>query len=208
METAITSAVAGETHKSSLKYTPEGGKYRKNHEYELAGLDEENGLITLNKSGGATTEVISIDQFAEQHKINNERVRVNPDSKPTKYHKRTVGEVEEARKAFPAKRSEYISNYASEALMDKNHDAHNHFTEEELLDMQITGEVPDGYNVHHKKPIFRCDSQDDPNRLDNLELLPEEYHKTNNKELHWYDEGECPYDTNGNGPCLSNIEKA
>lgn len=52
--------------------------------------------------------VISTAQFAEQHVINSERVKLNPYSKPTKYHKRTVDEVEVARKAFPSKQEEYI----------------------------------------------------------------------------------------------------
>lgn len=42
--------------------------------------------------------------------------------------------------------------------------------------MEYKGEVPRGYNVHHKKPIFRCESNEDPNKLENLELLPDEYH--------------------------------
>lgn len=52
--------------------------------------------------------------------------------------------------------------------------------------MQVTGEVPDGYNVHHKKPIFRCSSNGDPNKIENLELLTDEFHTAKNKELHWY----------------------
>ncbi len=210
LEIAIASAVINDPQKSILKYTPEGAKYRKEHEYDIAGLDEENGLIKLNKmskSGEASTEVISTAQFAEQHVINSERVKLNPDSKPTKYHKRTVGEVAEARKAFPSKRDEYISNYATDALNDDNHVAHRYFSEDELIDMQITGDVPDGYNVHHKKPIFRCEIDEDPNELNNLELLPDYYHTSKNKELHWYEEGHCPYDSSGNGPNLSNIEK-
>ena len=65
----------------------------------------------------------------------------------------------EARKAFPSKRDEYISNYATDALNDDNHVAHRH------------------------------------------------YHTSQNKEDHWYEEGHCPYDSGGNGPNLSNIEK-
>ncbi|WP_341804572.1 RHS repeat domain-containing protein [Pseudoalteromonas sp. N1230-9] len=210
LEIAIASAVINEPHKSTLKYTPEGAKYRKEHEYDITGLDEENGLIKLNKvseSGKITTEVVSTAQFAEQHIINSERVKLNPDSKPTKYHKRTVGEVEEARKAFPPKRKDYISSYAADALSDETHEAHSHFDEDDLIDMQMTGKVPEGYNVHHKEPIFRCEIDKDPNESDNLQLLPDHYHNEENKALHWYEEGQCPYDHNGNGPNLSNIKK-
>ncbi|MEZ8188294.1 RHS repeat-associated core domain-containing protein, partial [Shewanella sp. 5S214] len=205
LEIAIASAVIDAPQKSFLKYTPKVGKYRKEHEYDIAGLDEVNGLITLNKmskSGETSVEVVSIAQFAEQHVINSERVRLNPDSKPTKYHKRTVGEVEQARKAFPPKRSEYIRKYASAALNDDNHEAHNHFNEEDLEEMAMFGGVPDGYNVHHKKPIFRCNPNEDPNEIENLELLTDEFHTTKNKELHWYEDGKEPYDDDSIGPRL------
>ena len=156
----------------------------------------------MSKSGEVSTEVISTAQFAEQHVINSERVKLNPDSKPTKYHKRTVGEVEIARKAFPPKRSEYIRKYASDALNDDNHEAHNHFSEESIEEMAMFGRVPDGYNVHHKKPIFRCNSNEDPNAIENLEILTDEFHTSKNKELHWYEDGNEPYDDIGVGPRL------
>lgn len=77
--------------------------------------------------------VISTAHFAEQHVINSERVKLNPYSKLTKYHKRTVDEVEVARKAFPSKQDEYISNYATDTLNDDNHVVHKHFSEDELI---------------------------------------------------------------------------
>ena len=153
-----------------------------------------------------TPVTISIDKFAEQHRVNGEKVKINPDSKPTKYHKRTVGEVEIARKAFPPKRSEYIRNYASDALNDDNHEAHNHFEEIALKKMAFSGKVPPGYNVHHKKPIFRCEAAENPNDLNNLQILSDGYHTDKNKELHWYADGQSPYDSNGNGPNLSNTD--
>jgi len=210
LEIAIASAVINDPQKSTLKYTAEGAKYRKEHIYDIAGLDEDNGLIKLNKMSTSgeviSTEVISTAQFAEQHIINSERVKLNPDSKPTKYHKRTVGEVEIARKAFPPKRSEYIRKYASDALNDDNHEAHKHFTQKKLKHMKKTGRVPDGYNVHHKKPIFRCESYENPNESENFELLTEDFHSSKNKELHWYKEDSPPYDKNGVGPRLG-LEK-
>ncbi|WP_166113516.1 HNH endonuclease [Pseudoalteromonas sp. Z9A5] len=149
-----------------------------------------------------TPITISIDEFANQHKVNGEKVKINPDSKPTKYHKRTVGEVAEARKEFPANRSKYIKKYAAEALNDDNHEAHKHFTQKELKRMKETGKVPPGYDVHHKKPIFRCEPNENPNELDNLELLTIGFHKSENKNLHWYEEGKEPYDDKGFGPRL------
>ncbi|WP_154946055.1 RHS repeat-associated core domain-containing protein, partial [Pseudoalteromonas atlantica] len=190
---------------STIKYSPGKDNYRKEHIYDITGLNEENNLITLNKvnkSGEMTPVTISIDKFAEQHRVNGEKVKINPDSKPTKYHKRTVGEVDEARKAFPVQRKEYIKKYASDALNDDNHEAHNHFTPKQLNRMKVTGQVPKKYNVHHKKPIFRCDPNENPNDLDNLELLTEDFHSRENKKLHWYEEGDEPYDENGLGPNL------
>ena len=52
---------------------------------------------------------------------------------------------------------------------------------------------------------FRCGSGENPNKLNNLELLPNSYHKNKNKELHWYPEGDCPYDENGIGPNLGTV---
>lgn len=115
-----------------------------------------------------------------------------------------MGEVDNARKAFPPKRAEYISSYANAALNNDNHIAHEYFSKDELEYMEYKGEVPRGYNVHHKKPIFRCESNEDPNKLENLELLPDEYHSKKYKELHWYAEGKCPY-ASGDGPSLSNL---
>ena len=68
--------------------------------------------------------------------------------------------------------------------------------------MKETGIVPKNYNVHHKKPIFRCEPNEDPNDLDNLELLTEDFHSKENKKLHWYEEGKEPYDNNGFGSRL------
>ena len=68
LEIAIASAVINDPQKSTLKYTAEGATYRKEHVYDIAGLDEDNGLIKLNKMSTSgeviSTEVISTAQFA------------------------------------------------------------------------------------------------------------------------------------------------
>ena len=85
LEIAIASAVIDEPHKSTLKYGPKNSKvrmYRQQYEYDITGLDEENGLIKLNKvskSGEVSHVVVSTAQFAEQHVINSERVKLNLD---------------------------------------------------------------------------------------------------------------------------------
>ena len=78
-------------------------------------------------------------------------------------------------------------------------EAHNHFTRKQLDRMKETGQVPKSYNVHHKKPIFRCEPNENPN---NLELLTEDIHSRENKKLHWYKDGKEPYDDYGFGPRL------
>jgi hypothetical protein len=60
------------------------------------------------------------------------------------------------------------------------------------VDRMKKGLVPDGFDVHHKKPIFRGGN----NRQSNLVLMDKAYHKANSKALHWYPEGENPYGLN------------
>ena len=72
----------------------------------------------------------------------------------------------------------------------------------ETLNSRKTGKVPKNYNVHHKKPIFRCESGESPNESGNLELLTEDFHSVKNKGLHWYEEGNEPYHKNGVSPRL------
>lgn len=54
------------------------------------------------------------------------------------------------------------------------------------------GKVPDGFVVHHKKPLFRGGN----NRYSNLTLMKADYHKKYNKMLHWYEPGNNPYGLN------------
>ncbi|WP_163133847.1 RHS repeat-associated core domain-containing protein [Agarivorans sp. Alg241-V36] len=215
LNTAAASAgIDGDADKGSLPLKAEGFTNRKLHEYDVHSIDEENNLVTLKKvnKSGEYTETIGIDEFAEQHIVNGQKVKVDPNSKPTKYHKRTVGEVAEARAAFDKERKKFVRNYAKEVSADENHAFRKQFqdksydeVEDMLYVMESDGTVPDGFNVHHKQPIFRCEPNIDPNQQSNLELLPESFHCQQNRELHWYDDGECPYDENGNGPSLSNL---
>lgn len=51
------------------------------------------------------------------------------------------------------------------------------------------GQVPDGYVVHHKEPLYRGGN----NTYKNLDLIKESDHRKNYKDLHDYDEGDNPY---------------
>ena len=109
-------------------------------------------------------------------------------AKPTKYHKRTVNEVEKMRKTFEksgGRREKFLKHLA------KQPDALEKYGKDALEKMQ-KGKVPDGMVVHHKKPLFRGGN----NRNSNLDLINEKYHKDNNKALHWYEEGQNPYGLN------------
>ncbi|UVM50371.1 HNH endonuclease [Pseudomonas sp. B21-015] len=59
-------------------------------------------------------------------------------------------------------------------------------------DRMKKGLVTDGFDIHHKKPIFRGGN----NRQSHLVPMDKAYHKTNSKTLHWYPEGENPYGLN------------
>ena len=109
-------------------------------------------------------------------------------AKPTKYHKRTVNEVEKMRKTFEksgGRREKFLKHLA------KQPDALEKYGKDALEKMQ-KGKVPDVMVVHHKKPLFRGGN----NRNSNLDLINEKYHKDNNKALHWYEEGQNPYGLN------------
>ncbi|WP_018693037.1 RHS repeat-associated core domain-containing protein [Algicola sagamiensis] len=213
-----------EQTKSLIKRRKPGGTNFLVHEYDKLGLDPENGTVTMYRKVGddVSPKVLTIKEFAGGHLVDGSLVNEewasngelitaedsmrDPDAKPTKFHKRTVGEVDNARSEFSQPRKEYVSKFAKDALNDESHEAHLYFGKKELMKMEITGRVPEGYNVHHKKPIFRCPIEENPNKISNLQMLPDEFHKDYNRELHWYEEGNCPYDENGNGPNLNNYK--
>jgi len=57
------------------------------------------------------------------------------------------------------------------------------FTDDQIKSIQ-SGKVPKGgFEVHHKKPLFRGGN----NGFNNLDLVPKSFHKKNFKELHYYD---------------------
>ena len=107
---------------------------------------------------------------------------------PTKYHKRSVEEVSILRKAFTKSggaRELFLKDLAATpgALEKYGQDAFN---------LMKNGKVPTNMNVHHKKPLFRGGS----NNFDNLDLVDSDFHRLNNKALHWYPDGQNPYGLN------------
>ena len=62
---------------STIDYPPEGGVYRKKHEYSFENiLPEENNIIITREtpSGNRISQTVSIEDFAKQHIDNNEKV--------------------------------------------------------------------------------------------------------------------------------------
>ena len=56
------------------------------------------------------------------------------------------------------------------------------FNDNQIKDIQA-GKVPTGFEVHHKKPLFRGGN----NSSSNLDLVTKKFHKDNFKELHYYE---------------------
>ena len=108
--------------------------------------------------------------------------------KPTKYHKRTVREVEKLRHTFDKSggvRSKYLKS------LSKQPDAVAKYGEKNVA-LMSQGKVPDNMVVHHKKPLFRGGN----NKYSNLTLMDKATHSKLNKQLHWYEEGLNPYGLN------------
>lgn len=62
---------------STIDYPPEGGIYRKKHEYSFENIrPEENNIIITREtpSGNRISRTVSIEEFAQQHINNNEKV--------------------------------------------------------------------------------------------------------------------------------------
>ena len=109
-------------------------------------------------------------------------------SKPTQYHKRTVGEVAKLRKAFDKSggaREKFLKDLASKPGAAKKYG-------DKAVEQMKKDQVPDNKVVHHKKPLFRGGT----NAKKNLALIDKKHHSDNNKNLHWYPEGQNPYGLN------------
>lgn len=152
-------------------YDPESGNYISNDPIGLAGGERPFGYVG--------NPLDWVDLFG----LNSKKCAY-----PTKYHKRTVKEVEKLRKTFEksgGRRQQFLKHLA------KQPDAIQKYGKEAVENM-MKGKVPSGKVVHHKKPLFRGGN----NRNNNLDLIDEKFHIDFNKELHWYPEGQNPYGLN------------
>jgi hypothetical protein len=103
---------------------------------------------------------------------------------PTKFHKRSVSEVAKLRAEFEnGIQKNFVREYAKTA------EAKQLFQNEQLRKMQMFGELPKGYVVHHKLPLFRGGTND----FSNLQIITRAEHTALNRQLHWYEEGANPY---------------
>ncbi|OPB11888.1 hypothetical protein BFW91_12110 [Pseudomonas fluorescens] len=113
---------------------------------------------------------------------------IDPWGLKTCYHKRTKSEIKKIRANFDKKggaKEKYMKKMAKDPKSLQKYGPAG-------VDRMKKGQVPEGFDVHHKKPIFRGGN----NRQSNLELMDKSYHKANSKALHWYPEGENPYGLN------------
>ena len=102
---------------------------------------------------------------------------------PTKFHRRSVGEVAQLRKEFESIKPEFVRSYFNSA------EAAKRFTPSQLLKMGKSGKLPKGYIIHHKNPLFRGGD----NSFDNFRVMNSKFHQRYNKRLHWYEEGKNIY---------------
>jgi len=106
-----------------------------------------------------------------------------------KYQKRTPEEVEKLRKEFDGKngaRAKFVKQYADSP------EAANRFTPAQLEKMKKSGQMPKGWVVHHKQPLFRGGD----NSPANMRVMKDTFHRTHSKKLHYYPEGQNPYGRN------------
>ena len=114
--------------------------------------------------------------------------KTNSRAKPTSFHKRTVGAVSKLRAAFDKKggaKEKYLKWLAKQPGTLQKYGA-------AAVAKMKNGKVPDNMVVHHKKPLFRGGT----NAKKNLDLIDDAFHRDNNKDLHWYPEGQNPYGLN------------
>ncbi|HFC8549916.1 TPA: RHS repeat-associated core domain-containing protein [Neisseria lactamica] len=108
-----------------------------------------------------------------------------------RYRVRSVAEVAQLRARFDRSggvRERYLKKLARTPEATKTTFG---CTDDDIEKMK-KGKVPDGFVVHHKKPLFRGGN----NRYSNLTLMKADYHKKYNKMLHWYEPGHNPYGLN------------
>ena len=106
-------------------------------------------------------------------------------SYPTKYHEVSVEEVAKLRREFDAIKRKFLKDYA------KTEEAARRFSVSEIELLQ-QGYLPEGWIVHHKKPLFRGGA----NEYSNLRLMKKKLHRKCNKPLHYYEKGKNIYGNN------------
>ena len=103
----------------------------------------------------------------------------------SKYATRSKASLKAMRKAFNKRgRKKFLKRLGKDVDALKR----NGFSDDQIKQIQ-NGEVPKGYDVHHKKPLFRGGD----NSFKNLDLMEKAEHKKFFKELHYYDGDVSPY---------------
>ena len=103
----------------------------------------------------------------------------------SKYATKTTKQVAMMRKRFNRSgRKKFLKRLGKNETLLKDRG----FSDEEIKIIQ-SGQVPTGYEVHHKIPLFRGGN----NSYSNLDLMKSSEHKKNFKILHYYEGETSPY---------------
>ncbi|WP_207234979.1 MULTISPECIES: RHS repeat-associated core domain-containing protein, partial [unclassified Pseudomonas] len=101
---------------------------------------------------------------------------IDPWGLKTCYHKITKSEIKKLRANFDKKggaKQKFLKKKSKDPKSLQRYGQAG-------ADRMKKGLVPDGFDVHHKRPIFRGGN----NRQSNLVLMDKAYHKANSKALH------------------------
>lgn len=93
-------------------------------------------------------------------------------------------ELVKLRNQFEQVRPQFITQYAESA------EAASRFTTLERQFMRATGQMPEGWILHHKVPLFRGGT----NAFGNFRVMRESFHWRYSRRLHYYPEGTNIYE--------------
>lgn len=152
----------------------------------LFGLVSGAAVSKYGNYGAAFDDIAATGPMASQRGSINFRLVVpeeNTGTYPTRFHVRSSEELAVLRKEFDKVRPDFVAEYASSA------EAARRFTVTERQFMAESGELPRGWVVHHKLPLFRGGE----NSFENFRVMKSTIHQRYNQRLHWFPDGQNIY---------------
>lgn len=104
----------------------------------------------------------------------------------SRYHERSSQEVASLREEFNSLKGSFVRKYALSS------EAARRFTPQQIAKMTRTGQLPDGWIIHHMRPLFRGGD----NSFENFRVMPRAFHQRHFQRLHWYEPNYNPYARN------------